>query len=234
MRLLAAGGWLTALAVSFLAARSEAILFITFVVAVLVCLVGLCEEPRWVPSLFRPFAVRGRAGRAVGRLFYPGWYTAVPDTVLVFAAFGWLLWRAKILDSLPHSIWFVALLGSLLLPVALIRLFLPRAKRPGLLFALVQFLSLLAAVLALVCDSALGTALKVPVSFVPLAALIVSVENLDKMDTRLSAVTITTAASLLLVAVAVLRAWGRARQAENESLQPAAAPPAVSHDATLA
>ena len=234
LRLLAVGGWLTALAVSFLAARSAAILFITFVIAVLVCLVGLCEEPRWVPSLFRPFAVRGWAGRALGRLFYPGWYTAVPYTVLGFAAFGWLFWRAKVLDSLPHSLWFVALLGTLLLPVALIRLFSPRAKRAVLLFALVQFLSVLAAVLALVCDSALGTALKTPASFVPLAALIISLGNPDQVETRLFAVTITTAASLLLVAIAVLRAWGRARQAENESLQPAAAPPAVSHDAPLA
>ena len=234
MRLLAAGGWLTALAVSFLNARSVAILFLTFVISGLVCLVGLCEEPRWIPSLFRPFAVRGWAGRAVGRLFYPGWYTAVPYTLLTFAAFGWLFWRAKVLDSSEHGIWFVAVLGSLLLPVALIRLFSPRTKRAAVLFVVVQLLSVLTAVLALVCDSALGTALKVPASFVPLAALIVSLGDPEKAQTRFSAAAITTAVSVGLLAIAVLRAWGQARRAENESLPRAAAPPAVSHDATLA
>ena len=234
LRLLAAAGFLVALAVNFLSRGSTGVTIIAFFISVLVCLVGLCDEPRWVPRLFRPFATRRWPGCLAGRLLYPGWYTAVPFTVLMFAAFGWLLAREKILDSQAHSVWFVALLGSLLLPVALIRLFLPRTRRAALFFGAVQLLSLLAAVLALVCDSSLGTSLKTPVSFVPLAALIVSMGHSDDAEARLYAVAITTAASLLLLAVAIVPAWRRAAQAENESLQPAAAPPAVSHHAPLA
>ena len=194
MRLLAAGGFLVALAVSFLTRGSSVVTVIAFAIAVLVCLVGLCDEPRWVPRLFRPFAARRWPGRLAGRFLYPGWYTAVPFTLLMFAAFGWLLAREKILDSYPHSVWFVALLGSLLFPVALIRSFLPGTRRAALLFIVVQLLSALAAILALVCDNALSTSFKTPISFVPLSALIVSLGNGDDTEVRLSAAAITTAA----------------------------------------
>ena len=234
MRLLAAGGFLVALAASFLSRDTTTVTMSAFAIAVLVCLIGLCEEPRWVPRLFRPFAVRRWPGRLAGRFLYPGWYTAGPFTLLMFGAFGWLLAREKVLDSYPHSVGFVALLGALLFPVALVRLFLPGTRRAVLFFGVVQLLSLLAAVLALVCDNALGTSLKTPVSFVPLAALIVALGNNDDAEARFTAAAITTAASLLLLTIAVFHASRQARQAEYESLRPAAAPPAVSDHAPLA
>ena len=237
MRLLAAGGFVVALLASLVSYDSLGITFYAFAVAVVVCTVGLCEQGRWIPSLFRPFALRGWGGRMVGRMLYPGWYTAVPFTVATFAAFGALLRHQKMLGSMSASVWFVALLGALLLPVALVRGFMPKTKRAPIFYVVVCLLSVAAAILAMVCDNALGTKLETPVCCLPLAALIVLMDNRHATDTRFAAVGFTTLASLVLLLIALIRAWGQAHAAEAESLQPAISPPPLSppvHDAPVA
>ena len=234
IRLLVVIGGLVAWAMSLYSRQPLPVIVFAFVLAALICLVGLCEEPRWIPRLFRPFAVWRWPGRMVGRLFYPGWYTAVPFTLLVFAAFGGLFRQQKLLDSLYHSLWFVALLGTLIFPVALVRFFLPGTKRAPLFYVVIHLLSAMAAILALVSDNALKTSFETPVSFVPLAALIVSASGRADAEVRFFAVCITTAASVLLLMAALVRAWRRAREAEIESLRPEVTPPPPLTDAPLA
>ncbi len=235
MRLLAVGGFLVALVLGLVSNGTTGVTFYTFAIAVAVCAVGLCEPARWIPSLFRPFALRGWGGRMVGRLLYPGWYTAVPFTLLTFAAFGALLRHQHLLGSASASIWFVALLGTLLLPVALVQALMPRAKRALVFYLVICLLSVAAAILAMVCDNVLKTRFETPVSFLPLAALIVQMDHSSTVATaRFTAVTCTVAASALVLLAVTVRAWRRARAAEAESLQLAVAPPLPVHDAPVA
>ncbi len=234
IRLLALAAFLVALAASLLSYNSQGITLFAFGLALVICAVGLCEEPRWIPRLFRPFAVWGWVGRMAGRMFYPGWYTAVPFTLLMFALFALLLQRQKMLESFNHSTWFVALLGALLFPVALIRLLMPAGRRAVLFYAVVQLLSVAAAILAMVCDHALSTSFETPVSFLPLSALIVLLDNDSTTEARFTAVAITTGISALLLLVPLFRQWGRVRAAEADSLQPAITPPPDPVHATLA
>ena len=211
MRLLAAGGFLVALAVSFLAAWfARRSLIIAFVIAVLVCLVGLCEEPRWVPSCSGPSRRRLARTRWPDAVLYPGWYTAVPFTLLMFAAFGWLL-AARENPRFPSAQRLVrgaprhaAVSGG---PDPLV--FARERGGPPFYFGRgAASERCWRRCCVLVCDNALGTSLKTP-GFLR-AALGVdhfARQQLTKVEVRFYAVAITTAASLLLLAIAVLRAW---------------------------
>ncbi len=58
-----------------------------FVVVAFACTIGLdvCTEvPVCVPSVVRPFVKRGKFGRMVGRLFYPGWHSGFLLLLILF------------------------------------------------------------------------------------------------------------------------------------------------------
>lgn len=105
-----------------------------------VCVGALCEPPSFVSSVYYPFARFGGWGRLAGRILYPGWPSGVFFTlvaVTVLFAFGfyhtrgtfaakWILWAG------------VAGVGALYFPAALIRVFLPRAPHPFVVYICIQ------------------------------------------------------------------------------------------------
>ena len=226
MRLLALGGFVVALVVGLFQRHSSMVTTTAFVIAAAVCALALGEKPRWIPSLFRPFTARGWPGRIAGRLFYPGWYTGVGFTLLVFGVFGALFTYQGAFATAGHVVRFMAVGGMLLLPIALIRSFFPRTNRTAAIVLTVNSLCLLVTVFCLICDNVLKTSLKELISFLPLATLIMSIADTD-LETagRGMAVFVTTATSLAALLVASRHPFRQARQAENESRQlPAPAP----------
>ena len=146
---------------------------VAFFVAVVVCAVAVCEQPRAIPSLYRPFVRRGWAGRTVGRFFYPGWPSGVLFTLAVFGGFAALFARLRYFNDDEAAVRFVAALGTLLLPTALARTVLRRFQRPVATFFLVQVASVVVLIFCSVCDNALGTQLKLRITaHLPLAALV--------------------------------------------------------------
>ena len=94
-----------------------------------VCTVAVLEENVMVPSLYRPALGIGFT-RFFGRLFYPGWTTAVPFTVL--AAVGiFLISPLRFADPGISSFLFAGI-GVLLFPLVMIRVF----RREGPIFPL--------------------------------------------------------------------------------------------------
>ncbi len=232
MRLLALGGFLVALVPALILRRSLAVTTTAFVIAALVCAVALGEKPRWIPSLFRPFAARGLPGRIAGRLLYPGWYTGVWFTLVVFGAFGALFAYQGAFGSAGHIVRFAAVGGMLLLPIALVRWIFPKVKQTTAIFVLINTLCLLVTIFCMICDGVLKTSLKEWISFLPLSTLIMSIGDADlETANRGPAVLVTTGASLAALLVASRRPFQQARQAENEGLQ---LPAPGSDDATLA
>ncbi len=231
MRLLACAGLLVAMAAQLYSPRSDGVLFGAFVVAVVVCAVAVCEQPRAIPSIYRPFTRWGWLGQLAGRFFYPGWHTGVLYTLAMFTAFGALLVNEKmfrfngsnwITDGL---VWFVATLGTLLMPVALIQGFLRRTTRPAVLFCAIQTACLITIISFNICDSVLRTDYRELITFVPLCALLAGpAGSTTESGWRLLAVSVTTALSVIILLVASVPAFRRTRQMERESLNLPAPP----------
>jgi hypothetical protein len=72
----------------------------SLVIAGLTMVAAICEPVSEVPSVYRPFVRRGAAGRALGRLFYPGWPSGVLFS-LVLA--GLLIFRINQLATAPAA-----------------------------------------------------------------------------------------------------------------------------------
>lgn len=223
LRLLAYGA-LAVAAVAHLLDRAT--LFVTwpaFIIAVGVCAISVCEKPRHILSIFRPFAVRGFAGRAAGRLLYPGWPFGALFTVTIFAGFGLLMHSQKVFAGVDHLVEFVAALGSLLFPVALIRLVLPRGKHPVAIFFGVQLFCAIVTIFAGVCDNTLRTHFKDWSAVLPLCTLLMSIgESASNTAARMTPVGITTLACLVVVLALGRRQMKEVRRKETESLQLAA------------
>jgi hypothetical protein len=158
-RLIALASTVTAVAFSY-APRAQWWMWLAPLVVVGPVLIGaICEPIREVPTVYRPFVRKGFAGRAFGRLFYPGWPSGFFFAVLVLAIAGWRLdqmalgrpypshgahWRLlsgplrhtvshfaglSPTDEIMVRVAEVAAVGALLMPAALFRL-LP-ARRLG-------------------------------------------------------------------------------------------------------
>lgn len=223
LRLLAYGLLAVAAVAHFL---DRSTLFVTipaFVIAAGVCAIAVCEKPRHILSIFRPFAARGYAGRALGKLLYPGWPFGVLFTLTIFSGFGLLMASQKIFTEPDHAVEYVAVLGSLLFPVAFIRLVLPRTKHPIVVFFGVQLFCAILTIFCAVCDGALRTNFKDFSAVLPLCTLLLSIgESASDTAGRMSLAGFTTLASLVVALAVGRRQIAEVQREETESLQLAA------------
>ena len=161
----------------------------------------------------------------VGRLLYPGWPSGFLFALVVFAVFGALLWNQRLLASGAHRVEYVALVGTLLFPVALIRAFVPNTRRAVAYFFIVQFVCLIALIIGSIIDNILPTGIKEICAVFPLPTLIMSVGSSDAATAgRMAGVALVTLSSLVVLAVAIIRPLRRARLVEKDCLQTTAAP----------
>ncbi len=116
-------------------------ILVTLPLVLCYCVEALLEEPRPIPSLYRPFGRFGPAGRAAAAVFSPGWATAVPF-VAVTAAACVVAWMFFFMRHKPDWVWEALTVGCLVvaavffpLPV-LVRV--PRARPRLLFYGLVQ------------------------------------------------------------------------------------------------
>lgn len=123
---------------------------------------ALTEGTAALPAIYAPFARRGVPARTLGRLFYPGWATAVPFLALVLGiiAFSFeLLPRPAVVpspgDPDRRLIWPMVFF-ALISPLPVMNLF-PRVRQRFWLYVLVQMIfGLLFAAAAIVADSPPG------------------------------------------------------------------------------
>ncbi len=219
MRLLACVGLLTAAVTQAFSHRFIGVALGAFVVAAVVCAVAVCEQPRAIPSLYRPFTRWSWPGRIVGRFFYPGWHTGVLFVLAMFAGFGALFLHERGVDRDEFIGRFVALLGTLLLPVALVRTVFRWANRPTALFFILQGGSAILLIFCVVCDETLNTNLKRFVPFLPLCALIApwSEPSWRSVDWMMP-VFCVTALSVVGAVIASFPAFRETSRLERESL----------------
>ena len=219
MRALACAGLALAAAFVLASGRPGAVTAGAFVVAVVVCMVAVCEQPRWIPSLYRPFARRGWVGRMVGRIFYPGWPSGVLFTLLMFGGFAALFAYYRLFNDEDARVRYVAGLGTLLLPTALARTVLRRFNRPVATFFLVQAVSVTVLIFCSVCDNALGTHSRRVAACLPLCALFSPWSGYTGTDLLAEILVFAvTGLSALTVLVACIPAFRSVRAMERASL----------------
>jgi len=118
--------------------------FAGFIFALPVLLFALCESPRMIASLYRPFVRRGFLGKCAGRLFYPGWPSATWYVLTAVLALGLTLYFGEPAhnrkDALSFVIAITGIAGTLLFPAALMRLLGRRLRHPWVLYIGIQAL----------------------------------------------------------------------------------------------
>lgn len=81
-----------ATALHLLGDKSGIALFAAAPLLFVICITSLIETPRWIRSIYAPYAKRGAIARRLGRLFfYPGWQSGVGYTTIVAAAMAFLI-----------------------------------------------------------------------------------------------------------------------------------------------
>lgn len=230
IRLMALAGLALAWVESLLVRFSTPFTLAALVIAMAVCAVAVCEEPRAIPGIYRSFTRWGWPGRLAGRLLYPGWATGLLFTLVVFAASGSLLVREKLLDTTVRWVEFTALAGALLLPVALIRSCLPNTRRALIYFFAVQIVCSVVAFVASMCDNILKThAFGQVCSVLPLSALLMSAGESSEVEKYLWPVLVVTLLSLAVALAVLFRPLRQIRRLEKESLQSPEPPASHAH-----
>jgi len=111
------------ISISFMAfdIAPELSLVVVALLTFFICFIALGEEPRFIPSICKPFVRKGALGRLSGRFFYPGWPSGVRFTLCVTVI---LFLAASLSSEINHKsiIFTLALLASLLAPLALLKL----------------------------------------------------------------------------------------------------------------
>jgi len=123
-------------------------------ILVLISIFSLLENPRLYPSLYVPFLRRGWLGKIAGFFFYPGWASGFYYVLLIFGGFfGLFFWNVSLpaagKDTAQALLTCVSVLGTLLVPAALIQLLFPNFPRKGLLFIGLQIIFCLLGVMGL-------------------------------------------------------------------------------------
>ncbi len=133
-------GWAVLMKTGARNATADVIRLTTFLILAPVCIYALCEPFRRIPSLYAPFARRGRFGRFLGAFLYPGWPSGVLFVFLVVSLYLALLTPDLLDDNLLGAI---AAIGTITVPMAVLRLFFPRIRKILAFYALLTLLMIL-------------------------------------------------------------------------------------------
>ena len=121
---------------------SEVAITLGVLLCIPIIITSLTESPQLVPSITVPFTKKGLLGKIAGRLLYPGWATGLLFVLLLFvlmeiALFVTTLTTSRYDDDLQKVI--LVIFASLLLPVALTRIFAKKSEnRFGLFLSLIH------------------------------------------------------------------------------------------------
>jgi hypothetical protein len=195
-----------------------------------ICIGALCEPPRMIASIYRPFVKFGFLGKSVGRILYPGWPSGVFFTVLLVlillpvafkqgrGAFAqiWIAWIG------------VTVAGALFLPAALIHTSMPRFRRPGVMYVLIQFACAFIAAMAALSDGFKMGDMRPIAAVIPMCGLLL-VNSGALTDNNIVQIllgtSVVTAASIGLLLIKMRGPWREIRLLEKVA---AALPPAPS------
>ena len=196
----------------------------TAIVLAGVCIGALCEAPRFVPSMYRPFTKFGRLGRLSGLVLYPGWPTGVFYCLVVVLAMTLVGLRQENVVVDPHwVIWGgVSVAGTLLFPAAILRTFVPRARRPFFVYLGVQTVLALMVGFAASVQAYGGTDLRQILAVIPTCGLLLSANSLvtdGNYYASLIGMSVVTAGSVVLLLVKMKKPWREIRKAERAAVQ---------------
>ncbi len=145
-----------------------------FAIGYLVLAASLAERVRLNAGLYRPFAERGILGRLAGRLLSPGWPSGTLFSLVFTATTAILLSRLGVFSTNEITATFLAAVGALLLPAALIRAFLPNTKRFLTYYVSVQIVGIVVALVVMILDSIFDSFAIEIIAFFPTSGLMVA------------------------------------------------------------
>ncbi|MDX2227591.1 MAG: hypothetical protein SFY92_10950 [Verrucomicrobiae bacterium] len=182
----------------------ETAFVLALMILVLSCLDALNEETRLMHTVYTPFARWGWPGRLAGLFLYPGWVSGVLYTVAccsLILCFISLNYGIK----MTHWLAILSLAGTLLFPLAVIKLFVPRWKRTLPFYISIQVgVASLTAVVG-IADGILSGSFKELFSFFPLTCLIFSASNTFDEDEALGWTLVQCGVLFLILTVLFIR-----------------------------
>jgi hypothetical protein len=188
-----------------------------------ICIGALCELPRFVPSMYRPFVKFGVWGRIAGRVLYPGWPSGVFYCLFVALVMTLIMFRHDAAIDPKWVIWAgVSAAGTLLFPAAIIRTLMPRTRRPFLVYIGIQvILALLVAFAASLKEFNLSD-FRMIVAMIPTCGLLLSGSDLlteGNYNGSLTGMGLVTAASIAFLLQKMRSVWREIRKSEKAAAQ---------------
>lgn len=94
---------------------------------------SMCETIHWIPSLPISWVKRGLLGRLAGRIMYPGWMGGILYSFISMGLIGLSIFTLPLsgLEQWAKAFaTYISLIGTLFIPIALIRLFIKGMAQP--------------------------------------------------------------------------------------------------------
>lgn len=182
--------------------------------------VSVCETVRWNPGIYRKFARRGWIGRLAGRFLTPGWAAGTNYVLVMLVLVAGLAQSFKVFDIENAFLAFVAIVGAILLPAALIRLVVPGTTKPMIWFIGFQAACLIAIVVVAAIDEILSTSMQFGLAVIPSCGLFTIL--VDEMDGNMAAsyakiYAIWVVVSFIILWIRSRAAWKRVRELERSA-----------------
>jgi hypothetical protein len=129
-RFIGLGFFAVAMIMVALGTNPEATLTFALVCCVPVLIGAVCDQVVPNQGAYRAFLRRGKPGRMLGRMFYPGWPAGIIYAVALLGAFGAALYSYKMLANDMPLLVFAGAVGLIFFPAAITRLLFRRTQNP--------------------------------------------------------------------------------------------------------
>ncbi|WOO39714.1 hypothetical protein [Rubellicoccus peritrichatus] len=194
---------------------------------------GLCRPVLRYPSIYEPFVRFGLIGRIVGRFLYPGWWSGLIFSLIVFSGlwFGLFYLSGNIIKT-DDILLFILLIGAFTFPFAIL-LYTPLShRRFGRVMMLVQICLVLFVQLLMLLDDTKDWNSVWLVSWVPTCALFqFAFDGIESGDYPVYIVItgFATALSFVFILIKALREETVIREMERQAMKNRKVRGAVKH-----
>ncbi len=190
------------------------------VIVIPMCSDALGELPRFIPSIYIPFARRGFFGRLAGALLYPGWPAGVFFTLILCGIFSLIAFTGRIALNDHKIAMFAALPGALLFPLALVLTFKPRTEKVMKGYLAFQIAFIVLTIVGGILHDEFSSISLIPLTFFPPCAFIL---NLVEQREAADWIALTACVSVLSLSLLLIRmrpVFAKIRELERAAAGP--------------
>lgn len=182
-------------------------LWMPLILVIPICVDGLARPWNPVPGNFLPLVRWKTIGQWASAALLPGWPSGFVFTVLALSGYGVVLAAAgQLSDPEQGGLAFAALAGSLLMPLAVIRLFLPNVRNTGVAYFVIQLSVFIFTMITILFNELFNLHIEGLLAVFPLSTLLATLVGKGESEWLVPCIAVL-ACSLIVIGVRSATYW---------------------------